>query len=89
LEEHVASISGFEAKQETRMKQVALLVTCLTYYSILKMEATYSSETSDDLQWSTWHYITEDRTFHNHRCENLKSYNALQVWINQYGNYMD
>jgi hypothetical protein len=40
----------------------------------LKMEAICSSETSVDFQWSTCRYISEDRTLHNHRCENLKSY---------------
>jgi hypothetical protein len=35
----------------------------------------YSSETSFYFQRATRHYIPEDRTLHNHRCENLKSYN--------------
>jgi hypothetical protein len=38
------------------------------------MEATCSPETSDDFQQTTRRYIPEDSTFHNHRCENLKSY---------------
>jgi hypothetical protein len=38
------------------------------------MEATYSSETSVDFQRNTRRYIPEDRTFRNHRCENLKLY---------------
>jgi hypothetical protein len=29
---------------------------------------------SDDFQQTAWVYILEDRTLHNHRCENLKSY---------------
>jgi hypothetical protein len=41
--------------------------------STLNMEATCSSETSVDFQWTTRHYIPQDRTFHSHRCENLKS----------------
>jgi hypothetical protein len=28
-------------------------------------------------QRATWHYILEDNTLHNHRCENLKSYILL------------
>jgi hypothetical protein len=32
-----------------------------------------SSETSVDFQWTAWHYISENRTLHNHHCENLKS----------------
>jgi hypothetical protein len=38
------------------------------------MEVTCSSETSDDFQQITSHSIPEERTLHNHRCENLKSY---------------
>jgi hypothetical protein len=34
-----------------------------------------SSETSVDTQRTTRLYIPEDGTLHNHRCENLKSYN--------------
>jgi hypothetical protein len=29
---------------------------------------------SGDFQRTTWCYIPEDRTLHNHRCEHLKSY---------------
>jgi hypothetical protein len=47
---------------------------CFAYPSNLKMEATCSSETSADFQWTTWGYTPEDRTLHNHRCENLISY---------------
>jgi hypothetical protein len=25
-------------------------------------------------QWTTWRYVLEGRTLHNHRCHNLKSY---------------
>jgi hypothetical protein len=28
----------------------------------------------DDLKWTTWHYIPEDITVHNHCSENLKPY---------------
>jgi hypothetical protein len=48
--------------------QQALLYTCFTlvsnmsHSSTLKMEATYSSETSVDIQWTIWRYIPEDRT---------------------------
>jgi hypothetical protein len=44
------------------------------YPPTLKMEAICSSETSVDFQRITRRYIPEDSTFHNHRCENLKSY---------------
>jgi hypothetical protein len=36
--------------------------------------ATYSSETSVDFQRTTRRYFLEERTLHNHRCENLKPY---------------
>jgi hypothetical protein len=38
------------------------------------MGAICSPELSVDFQQTTRRYIPEDSTFHNHRCENLKSY---------------
>jgi hypothetical protein len=38
------------------------------------METICSTETSVDFQQTTRHYIPEDSTLYNHRCENLKSY---------------
>jgi hypothetical protein len=38
-------------------------VSCLAHSSILKMEATFSYETSVDIQQTTQRYIPEDRTF--------------------------
>jgi hypothetical protein len=43
------------------------------------MEATYSSETSVDFQRNTRRYIPEDRTLHNYRSENFKSYKFTDV----------
>jgi hypothetical protein len=40
-----------------------------------------SSETSVDFQQTTWCYIPEDRTLHNHCCENLKSYICIVYFI--------
>jgi hypothetical protein len=40
----------------------------------LKMEAICFSETSVDSQRTTWRYIPEDGTLHNHCCENFDSY---------------
>jgi hypothetical protein len=57
----------------------ALLVNCfmlgsiLAYSAALMMEATCFSETSDDVQRTTRRYIPEDRTLHNHRCDNFKA----------------
>jgi hypothetical protein len=36
-----------------------------------------SSETAVDFQWTTRRYIAEDRTLHNHRCENLLNCSAV------------
>jgi hypothetical protein len=41
-----------------------LLVSCLAYSLILKMEVTCSSKTQPDFEQTTWHYIPEDRTLH-------------------------
>jgi hypothetical protein len=49
-------------------------VSCSAYFSTLKMEAIWSSETSVDFQRTARCYIPEDGTLQNHRCENLKSY---------------
>jgi hypothetical protein len=43
-----------------------------------EMEARCSSETSVDFQRTTRRYISEDRTFNNYHCENLKSYKKLR-----------
>jgi hypothetical protein len=67
------------------MKQVAsrascfIPVSCLAYFSNLKMEATCSYETSFDLERATQLYMPEGLTLHNHQWENLKSYIGLQV----------
>jgi hypothetical protein len=46
----------------------SLPVYCSDYFSTLKMEAIYSSETSVDSQRATRRYIPEDRTLHNSPC---------------------
>jgi hypothetical protein len=43
------------------------------YSSIQNMETIYSSEMSVDFQRTTRRCISEDKTPHNHRCENLRS----------------
>jgi hypothetical protein len=48
------------------------LVSWLAYSSILKLEATCSSETSVDFQLIKRRSTPGDRTLHNHRCENPK-----------------
>jgi hypothetical protein len=44
------------------------------------MEAICYSETSVGIQRSTRHYIPEESTIHNSRCENLKSYKSWKVY---------
>jgi hypothetical protein len=41
-----------------------ILISC-SAYSVLKMEATCSSEMSVGFQWTTWRYIPDDRTLCN------------------------
>jgi hypothetical protein len=50
-------------------------VSYLTYSSTLKIEATYSSETSVEFHRTTWRYIPQDRTVHNDRCGTIKTLN--------------
>jgi hypothetical protein len=56
-----------------------MLVSSLSYHRTLKIEAIYSSETSIDFQQTTWRHIQEDRTLHNHRCDNLKSLDLVII----------
>jgi hypothetical protein len=49
-------------------------VSCLAL--TVKMKVTCSPETSVDLQRTTQLYISENRTLHNHRRENLKSHES-------------
>jgi hypothetical protein len=48
------------------------------------MEAICSSETSVNTERNARRYIPEDDTLHNHRCENLKSYEADSVFETLY-----
>jgi hypothetical protein len=65
------------------------LVSCSDYSSILKLEAICSSETSVNVQRTTSCYFPGDRTLHNHRCENLKSYILTDTFIGSSGrNYI-
>jgi hypothetical protein len=46
--------------------------------STLKTEAKFSSGTSFDFHRTTWRYIPESTTLHNHRCGNPRSY---IIWV--------
>jgi hypothetical protein len=68
-------IQGSSMKQEKVTS--FMLVVCLAYILTMKLEATCSSETSDDFQRNTRRYIPENRTLNNRRCVNLKSYKHI------------
>jgi hypothetical protein len=55
------------------------LVSCFAYSSTIKIEATCSSETSVDSQWTTRQYIQENKILHIGNCLLLFkiSYNAI------------
>jgi hypothetical protein len=66
-------MSQAKNQYEVGSKECFMLVSCLPYSLTSKMEAAFSSETSVDFQQITWRYTPDDRTLHNHCCENLKS----------------
>jgi hypothetical protein len=66
--------------QQVSRWQAHLLVLAEIIPSTLKMEAIYSSETSVATQQTARRHIPEDDTLHNHRCENLKSYNKSHIY---------
>jgi hypothetical protein len=68
-----------QTKQQTWMEYAgnsafSTITSCLAKYLILKTEEICSSEKSADFHRAIRRYILQDRSFHNHRCENLKSY---------------
>jgi hypothetical protein len=76
----ISQITDSFAPCVTSLPPACLLVSWWTVSWTLKMEAICSSETSVGTQRITRRYIPEDGTIHNHRCENLKSYN-LEILI--------
>jgi hypothetical protein len=54
----------------------------------LKMEATFFSETSVDVQRITRRYIPEDGTLFNLLCESLKSCIFTDLFYNLFGNIL-
>lgn len=69
-----------QAMQEISMKQVADVSSLVQAGLLLGLfldpedESDVSSETSADIQWTTWHYILEDSTLHIHVTISLQFY---------------
>jgi hypothetical protein len=74
LENSSLAYKGSVAFEDALLATCFMLVSYLAYSSILKLEAICSSETPIDFQWTTWRYIPEDISLHNHRRKTLKSY---------------
>lgn len=60
----------------------------------MALEVIFSSDTSVDFQRDTRRFILEDKTLHNHRWENVKSYIELGqchgfIYSLNYGSYIE
>jgi hypothetical protein len=49
----------------------------------LRMEVACSSYMSVGFLLSTRHYTLEDKSLHNHRCDNFETYFLLSIWLNE------
>jgi hypothetical protein len=76
IESHWTFQRNKSPPQQSFLAACFMLVSWLAYSSTLKMKATCSPKTSLNFQWTTWPSFPEDRTIHNHCCENLKSYTS-------------
>jgi hypothetical protein len=75
VEKYVEKEGGLKSDGEKScFPPVFTLVSYLDYYLTLKIKAIFSPEASVDSHQITGRYFPEDRTLHNHRGENLKSY---------------
>jgi hypothetical protein len=70
-----------QAKNQRELDTLFTLISCLSYFSTLKMEATFYPESWVRFQETTCRYILQDRTLHNHRSDNLKSCEMNVSWI--------
>jgi hypothetical protein len=66
-------------KSANYLLPASLWFLCLAYSSTLKMEATCYSKTLVGFQLAARYYIPEDRSFHNHSCDNLKSCKLMRL----------
>jgi hypothetical protein len=53
----------------------------------LTMKVICSSETSVGFQQTTWRYVPEDSTLHNHRYKNLKSRQEIVLFVEKYNKF--
>jgi hypothetical protein len=65
-EGHIASIFRVEEISSAKNQRESKWQALPPYFSALKMEAIYSSETSVDTQRTTRRYIPEDYTLHEY-----------------------
>jgi hypothetical protein len=70
-EEHVASI--FSIEELPLLPASGWFLASLTLWPV-RMQLKCPSKMLVVFQWSTWHYILEDRILHYDYCESLKSY---------------
>jgi hypothetical protein len=68
------SSSGLKRNQNEGINMQNLCSTFFLGFLLNPEEVTRFSETSPDFKRTTWRYIPENRTLHNHRYENFKSY---------------
>jgi hypothetical protein len=73
-------VARWKSTDTSLLATFSILVSCLSYSSTQKLGATSFSETSVDLQQTTRHYISEDITLPNHRCQTLRSCNRISEW---------
>jgi hypothetical protein len=75
--------SEFDSRQRSNsFFSTGVAVTLSSYFSILKMEAKPSSETSVNFYRITIRHVPEDYTLHRDRCENHKSLTAVNQLSN-------
>jgi hypothetical protein len=72
-----------EVKRTLLISASFMLVVCLAYSSLLKVERARSTETSVDIFHTTWFHIPGDSTLHRYHHESLKCNIFFTVFKNQ------